>query len=170
MTNPARTIVATAMIGVLSIGIAILCVFTIGETLSSEYAPVIGCASAVPIVLLAAWLCFFPPSGIPNTPIGLALIVCGTICFIAAIGLQWYLSALNGENNRMLAELGAENFRRGMLNFNMTFADYPKSVHISGYFAFLIGATCIAAGIRIGTGNRVSSGADSTPNSDKPLI
>ncbi len=148
-----RAMLAPALLLIVPIGIAtwILASHTIGESLSPPDARAIGFGIALLAVALLANLLFFSHvTERPGSRLGVTLVICGTLCVLGALALQFYLASLSADNSRRLAEIMGERLKTNpSVNINLK-GDYPETVRPIAYFVLLAGIWLAAVGIKVG--------------------
>jgi hypothetical protein len=151
MVNRATFALAALVIAPLSIATWILASFTVGESVSPRNSNLIGFGIALLAVALLAYLFFFSRAAErPGSHLGAVLIICGTLCVLVALALQFYLASLSAENSRRIAEIMGERLKTNpSVNVNLK-SDYPESVISIAYFALFAGIWLAAVGIKVG--------------------
>jgi hypothetical protein len=152
-----RALVAFFLFVLCPLGIAtgILAAFTVGESLDPRNSGAIGFAVALLVVMTAAYLLVFAQmTEKPGSRLGQTLVICGTMCMLMAVALQFYLASVTAENARRLAEILSESVRNGRPRTNVNIqGDLPRSIQGIGYLALFAGVWLAAVGIRLGVGN-----------------
>jgi hypothetical protein len=151
MTGRAVMVVVVLILIPLGVATWILATYTIGESLYPNHAVGIGFAVALLTVMAASYLLLLSdPPDVPNVPFGITLVICGAVCILVAVILQFYLASLTGDTSRRIAELLAEALKQGQpRNVNLN-TDFPQSVRVIPYMALFAGIWLAIMGIRIG--------------------
>jgi hypothetical protein len=151
MTN--RAILAPIVLIIFPLGLAtgLLATHTIGESISPSNSAGIGFAVGLLAAVTAAYVFFFSsPAEATDARFSIVLVVCGTVCIVLALGLQFYLASLAGENSRRFAEMVADAVKRGeRMNANWDLR-FPDSVKGIAYLSLFAGIWLAAMGIRFG--------------------
>jgi drug/metabolite transporter (DMT)-like permease len=164
MKNRSLSAVVGLLIAPIGVATWILSAYTIGESIKPHESLEIGLGVAlVAVSSMAYFLIFYQPSEKPGSRLGLVLIICGTLCMLSALALQFHLASLTAEDHRRLGEIMGERLKTNpSVNLHMT-ADYPESVKPIGYFVLFVGIWLAAVGIRLGTVPGGSAQAPTVP-------
>jgi hypothetical protein len=151
MTGRAVMVVVVLILIPLGVGTWILATYTIGESLYPRHGVPIGFAVALLTVMMASYLLLLSdPPDVPNVAFGITLVVCGAVCILVAMILQFYLASLAGDNSRRIAELLAEALKQPQArNVNLN-TEFPQSVKVIPYLALFAGIWLAILGVRIG--------------------
>jgi hypothetical protein len=130
------------------IGTGILGAYTVGASLSPHDPAPLGVGLALLAVALIGWSLFFSePPRHPDMRFASVLVICGTLCVLVALVLQFYLASVTADNSRRVAEILRE--KGGNVNFRM---DIPDTVKAISYLALFAGIWLAALGIRMAVG------------------
>lgn len=158
MSHRPLKIVAFLIIIPLAIATWILSSMTLGEQISPGADFVIGMAVAMLVVATSVSLLLLKTR--PNARLAFTLVICGAVCIVMALALQFYLASVAAEIDRRAADILAQNSHRQSFHFNWNRTQQSASVIAIGYFAFFAGIWMVATGIRIGVGSSPSEEED----------
>ena len=135
------------------IGVAvwILASHTVGESIKPRNSVEIGFAVALLAVVGAGYILLSDISVKQSNPqFGVILICCGTACMLLALLLQFYLAHIASEHGKHVAEIMADNLKRGQ-SVHVDFdTHFPATGGAIAYLALLVGTWLAAVGIHIG--------------------
>lgn len=145
------------VIAPLGIATWILATYTVGESIRPRDSFLVGFGIALLTVSLASCFLFFGQfSEQPGSRLGAVLVVCGTLCLLGALALQFYLASLAAESSRQLSGIMAEQLKTNpSVNLNLK-GESPGTIEPISYFVLLAGIWLAAVGIKVGV---VPSGA-----------
>jgi hypothetical protein len=171
MTNRALMAVGSLVIAPLVIATWILATYTIGDSLNPRDSALIGFGIALLAMALLAYLVFFGQAAErPGSHLGVVLVICGTLCVLGALALQFYLASVTEGHSRQLAEILGERLKtNSSVNLNMT-GDYPATAKPIAYFVLLAGIWLVAVGIKLGVVRQepVRVSAERAPQTSPP--
>lgn len=129
----------------------ILASHTLGESLYPRNAILLGFSMALLAMAAAASLLLMSGAAEQRGKrLGLVLILCGTVCILSALALQFYVVSVVAENNRRLTDILEERLRNSQsVKLDMN-GKPPESVNAIAYFCLFAGVWLAAVGIRIG--------------------
>ncbi|MGA2066019.1 MAG: hypothetical protein ABSG86_13685 [Thermoguttaceae bacterium] len=151
MTNRALAAVGLLVIAPLVIATWILATYTIGQSLNPNDSALIGFGIALLAMALLAYLVFFSQAAeSPGSYLGVVLVICGTLCVLGALALQFYLTSVTAEHSRQLAEILGERLKTNpSVNLHLS-EDHPQTAGPVAYLTLLAGIWLAAVGIKLG--------------------
>ena len=132
-----------------SVGAGLLGNYTVGREITGHGGdPGVGVGFGLTTFAVLVWFLFFSEGVQQPSPVfASVLVVCGTLCILVALALQFYMASLLGENSRRVAELLA--LKGGNVNLNV---ELPGALKANSYLALFAGIVFVAFGIRMAAG------------------